>query len=219
MPQKLTGPLAKEAAMYREDLELLGRSRSCKLKCERLTTAIDALEMLAAVQRERDLLRRSAREDAARLADELLALERKNEKRLEMAKSNHNRAAERVRQIEREYAEPLAEAEAAVDRARRGVWDIDDASARGAAPDSADVSEDESLPPLTGPAASLDIDMARMLSQSLQDRKLVLIGRNSKKTFATTWNDGEQKVKAVAKIVLRSDTRQMLAMRREIAAY
>ncbi|KAJ2779808.1 hypothetical protein H4R18_003803 [Coemansia javaensis] len=225
--------------MYKEDLKRLGTSDKDSLLRKRLTTAISAVKALAYVQKERDWLHRSAQEDAARLADELATLERKSPgpepeprpqpkrarprracsaalshaERLEMVRNKHDRAVERVRQIEREYAGRVDQAEVAVSP------NNNDAPAKDAAPSSTDASEDESLPTLTDPAAGAGIDMTRRLGQSLQGRKLGLIDSCFKKTYGTTWNDGEQEVKAVLKVTPRSDTRRIIATRREIAAY
>ncbi|KAJ2785469.1 hypothetical protein H4R18_000552 [Coemansia javaensis] len=215
MPPKPMDPLAAEVAMYREDRERLGTSDKDKLMRERLTTAISAVKTLAAVQKKRDPLLRSAREDATRLGNELQALKRKSPEsehkpepqskrarprrtcstapshaeRLEMAKVKHKRAVKRILWIVHEYAEPLAQAEAAADKARRG------------------------------PAAGIEVDMTHRLSQSLQGRDLRLILDRFKKTFATTWNDDNQDVKAVVKLTPRNDTNQMRSTRNEVATY
>ncbi|KAJ2781627.1 hypothetical protein H4R18_002771 [Coemansia javaensis] len=198
-----------EVAMYREDRERLGTSAKDKLMRERLTTAISAVKALAAVQKKRDPLLLSAQEDAARLGNELHALKRKNPdsandaalshaERLKIAENKHDRAMERILRIVRD----------------------DDAPAKEAVQPSTDAPEGKTrLLLLPGPAAGIEVDMTHRLSQSLQGRKLRLILDRFKKTFATTWNDDNQDVKAVVKLTPRNDTNQMRSTRNEVATY
>ncbi|KAJ2776586.1 hypothetical protein H4R18_005591, partial [Coemansia javaensis] len=71
-------PVQKEIAEFESRCERLGSSARDELMRERLTTAIDALELLSNVQGELDWLLLCAEEDADRLADKILDIERKS---------------------------------------------------------------------------------------------------------------------------------------------
>ncbi|KAJ2785433.1 hypothetical protein H4R18_000516 [Coemansia javaensis] len=195
--------------MYREDRERLGTSAKDKLMRERLTTAISAVKTLMTLQKDRDWLLRSAQEDATRLADELHALKRKNPDSEHEPEPQPKRARpRRACSTALSHAERLKMAKDEHDRAVERVRQIEEEYADPLA--QAEAAADK---------ASIEIDMTRRLSQSLQGRKLGLIYRCFKTTYATTWNDGEQEVKAVIKVTPRNDTNQMFSTRNEIIVY
>ncbi|KAJ2778180.1 hypothetical protein H4R18_004772 [Coemansia javaensis] len=164
-----------------------------KLMRERLTTAISAVKTLMTLQKDRDWLLCSAQEDATRLADELHALEHKGS------------SFESRPQPQPKCTRPRRACSAALSHAERLEMAKDE---HGRAVERVRQIE-----------CDIEIDMTRRLSQSLQGRKLGLIYRCFKTTYATTWNDGDQDVKAVIKLTPRNNTDQMRSTRNEIAAY